>query len=131
MKKVLPVAAALAIIFLIAGCAEDSKEEMSYRKVSPEEAKKLMETEKDYVVLDVRTEKEFLNDHLPDAILIPDYDIEQKAESLLTDKNQLIMVYCRSGNRSYKASQKLVDLGYTNIKDLGGIKEWPYETVGE
>ena len=92
------------------------------------EAKKIMDTEKDYIILDVRTQEEFDEKHIPGAVLIPDYEIADKAEDILTDKNQLILVYCRSGRRSKLAAEELVKLGYTNIKEFGGIIDWPYET---
>ncbi len=87
-----------------------------------------MDTEKDYVILDVRTQEEFDEKHIPGAVLIPDYEITKKAEKILTDKGQLILVYCRSGRRSKLASEELLKLGYTNIKEFGGIIDWPYET---
>ena len=90
-----------------------------------------MDSETGYVILDVRTEEEFAEGHIPGAILIPDYEIESKAEQNLTDKNQLILVYCRSGRRSKNASAALVSLGYTNIREFGGIIDWPYETVSD
>lgn len=96
--------------------------------ITAEEAKKIMDTEKDYIILDVRTQEEFDEKHIPGAVLIPDYEIADKAEDILTDKNQLILVYCRSGRRSKLAAEELVKLGYTNIKEFGGIIDWPYET---
>ena len=96
--------------------------------ITAEEAKKIMDTEKDYIILDVRTQEEFDEKHIPGAVLIPDYEITDKAEDILTDKNQLILVYCRSGRRSKLAAEELVKLGYTNIKEFGGIIDWPYET---
>lgn len=96
--------------------------------ITAEEAKKIMDTEKDYIILDVRTQEEFDEKHISGAVLIPDYEIADKAEDILTDKNQLILVYCRSGRRSKLAAEELVKLGYTNIKEFGGIIDWPYET---
>ena len=81
------------------------------------------------VLLDVRTREEYDEGHIPGAILIPEYEIAQRAESELSDKNQLILVYCRSGRRSKIASEELVNLGYTNVKEFGGIIDWPYEVV--
>lgn len=114
-----------------AGCnqAENNKEINTYEQITPEEAKKLMDSEKDYIILDVRTEEEFNESHIDGAILIPDYEIGEKAESILKDKNQLILVYCRSGRRSKNAASELATMGYTNIKEFGGIIDWPYETV--
>ena len=99
--------------------------------ITAEEAKKIMDTESEYVILDVRTEEEFAQGHIPGAILIPDYEIREEAESSLPDKDALILVYCRSGRRSKNAAQILAELGYTNIRELGGILDWPYETVTE
>ena len=95
--------------------------------ITAEQAKQMMDRESDYIILDVRTLEEYVQGHIPNAILIPDYDIEEKAEEVLKDKNQLILVYCRSGRRSKLASEKLVQLGYTNIYEFGGIIDWPYE----
>ena len=86
-----------------------------------------MNNQKDYVILDTRTQQEYDQGHIPGAFLIPHDEILEKAESVLTDKNQLILVYCRSGRRSKLAAEDLVKLGYTNIKEFGGIIDWPYE----
>lgn len=99
--------------------------------ITAEEAKKIMDTESEYVILDVRTEEEFAQGHIPGAILIPDYEIREEAESSLPDKDALILVYCRSGRRSKNAAETLAELGYTNIREFGGILDWPYETVTE
>ena len=99
----------------------------SYRQVDAETAKELMDTEDDYVILDVRTQAEYDESHIPGAILIPHDTVATAAEDALPDKGQLILVYCRSGNRSKQASQALVDLGYTNVVEFGGINSWPYE----
>ena len=99
----------------------------SYRQVDAETAKELMDTEDDYVILDVRTQAEYDESHIPGAILIPHDTVATAAEDALPDKGQLILVYCRSGNRSKQASQTLVDLGYTNVVEFGGINSWPYE----
>ena len=77
--------------------------------------------------MDTRTQEEYDESHIPGAIVIPYDQILEKAESVLTDKNQLILVYCRSGRRSKIAAEALVELGYTNIKEFGGILDWPYE----
>ena len=103
--------------------------ENSYEQITPAEAKEIMDSQDGYVILDVRTQEEFDESHIDSAILIPDYEISDKAESVLKDKNQLIRVYCRSGRRSKLAASDLVTLGYTNIKEFGGIIDWPYETV--
>ena len=95
--------------------------------ITAQEAKQIMDAEEGYIILDVRTQAEYDEKHIPDAILIPDYEIKERAEEELTDKDQLILVYCRSGRRSKLAAEALVELGYTNIKEFGGILDWPYE----
>ena len=105
----------------------DSSNSSSYQQVDAETAKELMDTEDDYVILDVRTQAEYDESHIPGAILIPHDTVATAAEDALPDKSQLILVYCRSGNRSKQASQALVDLGYTNVVEFGGINSWPYE----
>jgi len=100
-----------------------------YEQITAEDAKKLMDAESDYIIVDARTEEEFAEGHIPGAILIPEYEITDRAQSELPDKDQLILVYCRSGRRSKIASQALADLGYTNVKEFGGIIDWPYDVV--
>lgn len=109
------------------GSGEDTVKEAVYENITAEEAHEIMESETEYIILDVRTEEEYAAGHIPGAVLIPDYEIENKAEELLTDKDKLILVYCRSGRRSKLASEALVELGYTNIKEFGGIIDWPYD----
>lgn len=114
-----------------AGCGEDPAAEspITYEQITAEKAKELMDTETSYVIIDARTEEEFADGHIEGAILIPEYEIADRAADELPDKDQLILVYCRSGRRSKIASQALADLGYTNVKEFGGIIDWPYETV--
>ena len=95
--------------------------------ITAQQAKEMMDTQSNYIILDTRTQEEYDEGHIPGAILIPYDEILQKAESVLTDKNQLILVYCRSGRRSKLASEDLVKLGYQNIREFGGIRDWPYE----
>ena len=95
--------------------------------ITAEEAKQIMDTETGYIILDVRTQEEYDESHIPGAIVIPNTEIETRAEQELTDKGQMILVYCRSGRRSKQAAEILVTLGYTNIKEFGGIIDWPYE----
>ena len=102
---------------------------MVFLNITAEEAKKLMDSEEGCIILDVRTREEYDQGHIPGAILIPNTEIEAKAADLLPDKGQLILVYCRSGRRSKLAAQSLADLGYTNIREFGGILDWPYEVV--
>ncbi len=102
---------------------------LGYEQISGEEAKRLMDTEKDFIIIDARTDEEFNEGHIEGAILIPEYEISERAEKELPDKDQLILVYCRSGRRSKIAAQALADLGYTNVKEFGGIIDWQYEIV--
>ena len=95
--------------------------------ITAEEAKELMDTETGYVILDVRSQEEYDEGHIPGAVVIPDTEIKDQAEEILTDKEQLILVYCRSGRRSKNAAAALAELGYTNVKEFGGIIDWPYE----
>ncbi len=129
----LTVTAMLLFFTALVGCnvQETPKESSTYEQITPAEAKALMDSEKDYVILDVRTPEEFAAGHISGAVLVPDYEIGDKAESVLPDKDQLILVYCRSGRRSKNAASELVTLGYTNIKEFGGINDWEYGTVTE
>lgn len=118
----------LAVMFLTAcGQAKETTQEAVYMNITAQEAKAIMDSESGYIILDVRTQEEYDSGHIPNAILIPDYEIASRAEAELTDKNQLILVYCRSGRRSKLAAADLAELGYTNIKEFGGIIDWPYE----
>ena len=127
MKRVLSV---LLAVLLLAGCAAPA-EEISYRRITMTEAVAVMETETGYILLDVRTPEEFSQKHIPGAINVPNESIGTGEIPELPDKDQLILVYCRSGNRSKQASEKLAALGYTNIVEFGGINDWPGETVTE
>lgn len=100
----------------------------TYTKITPKEAKEIMENE-DVIILDVRAQNEFDSERIDGAILIPDNEIEDDADEKLTDKSAKILVYCRSGRRSEAASKLLVELGYENVYDFGGILDWPYDTI--
>ena len=120
----------LVIVQLISlACCGISNEnpDTGYAQITAEEAKYIMDNEEEYVILDVRTREEYDEGHIPEAILIPDYEIADRAEAELQDKEQIILVYCRSGNRSKAASDALVQMGYTNVKEFGGINDWPYD----
>ena len=98
-----------------------------YKQISQEEAKNIMDSGEKHIILDVREQDEFDEGHIPGAILIPYTEIDAKAEEMLPDKDALILVYCRSGRRSKIASESLANLGYTNVKEFGGIIDWEYE----
>ena len=125
MKRILPIF--LAALLLV-GCAAHA-EEITYRQVNMDEAITMMEEGSGYIILDVRTPEEFAQKHIPGAINVANEAIGTDEIPELPDKDQLILVYCRSGNRSKQASEKLVALGYTNIVEFGGINDWPGETV--
>ena len=121
----------LSALFLT-GCAasqSNTQGDTAYRQIGMQEAIRIMNEETGYIILDVRRVDEFAAGHIPGAINIPNESIGTDAVPELPDKDQLILVYCRSGNRSKQASKKLVDLGYTNIVEFGGILDWPGETV--
>lgn len=124
MKK---ICLALFILILSSSCIFSKGE--GYKRISMDEAKTLMEKEEGYILLDVRTKGEYESGYIPGAINIPLSDIDEKIISFLPDKSQMILVYCRSGNRSREASDKLSRLGYTNILEIGGINAWKGEIV--
>ena len=117
----------LALPFGCVGCSNGGS--ATYEQISGVEAKALMDSESGYIIIDARTQEEYDQGHIPGAILIPEYEIADRAEKELPDKDQLILVYCRSGRRSKIAAEELVKLGYTNVKEFGGIIDWEYEIV--
>jgi len=125
MKKWIPL---LLSLLLLAGCAAPAEQPAGFRQITMAEAVAMME-ESGYIILDVRTVEEFSDGHIPGAICIPNETIGTEEIPELPDKDQLIMVYCRSGNRSKQASEKLAALGYRNIVEFGGINDWPGRTV--
>ncbi len=126
MKKLIFL---LLAVMLLTACGQDKENDQGavYVNITAEKAKQIMDTEEGYIILDVRTQEEYDEGHVPGAIVISHVEIAEKAEEVLTDKDQLILVYCRSGRRSKIAAEALVELGYTNIKEFGGIIDWPYE----
>ena len=138
LKPVVPFTFMFVILFSIfglTGCSNStnrsniSSKSNTYQQITAEDAAKMMQSETDYIVLDVRTEQEYASGHIPGAVNIPNETIASGAIQQLPDKEQLILVYCRSGNRSKQASEKLVNLGYTNIVEFGGINDWSGEVV--
>lgn len=127
MKKIFSI---LILLLLVSGCGKN-KGENSYHQIGMDEAVSIMEEEENYVILDVRTAEEYSQMHIPNAINIPNESIHKQELPELPDKDQLILVYCRSGNRSRQASQKLADIGYTNVLEFGGINDWTGEIVSK
>lgn len=131
MKKLRGIVLMLLIslsLFGLTAC-QDGGNNATYEQITPQQAKEIMDTEQEYIIIDARTEEEFAEGHIENAILIPEYEIKDRAEKELPDKDALILVYCRSGRRSKIASEELVNLGYTNVKEFGGIINWPYDVV--
>ena len=145
MRKILCIISAVLCIFLTA-CGDDTSigiiggadgptsiivsekgEKTMYEQITPQEAKKIMDSGEEHIILDTREQDEFDEGHIPGAILIPYTEIEERSEEMLPDKDAQILVYCRSGRRSKIASESLSKLGYTNVKEFGGIIDWPYE----
>ncbi|MBN7771863.1 rhodanese-like domain-containing protein [Clostridium aminobutyricum] len=101
----------------------------SFKTITPEEAKDIMEDNKEAIVVDVRRQDEYNAQHIPNAVLLPNETIDEESVSAAgLSPEDTILVYCRSGSRSKQAAQKLADMGYSNIYDFGGIINWPYET---
>ena len=145
MKKVLYITSILLCI-LLSGCGDatsigiiggadgptsiivaEKGEKAMYEQITAENAKKIMDSGEEHIILDTREQDEFDEGHIPGAILIPYTEIENKAKEMLPDKDKLILVYCRSGRRSKIAAEALSKHGYTNVKEFGGIIDWPYE----
>jgi len=136
MKRVFFLEVLLVWTMIMIGCGVnpggttgESATKNTYLQISAEEAAEIIVTENNYVILDVRTLQEYQEGHIPGAICIPNETIGSEEIAKLPDKDQLILVYCRSGNRSKQAAQKLVQLGYTNVVEFGGIRDWAGETV--
>lgn len=137
--KHLRFAVILVLCLGLAGCSENAAESSSvsapaqptWQTISPETARDMMDEADSYVLLDVRTQEEYTAGHIDGAVLIPDFEISQRAEAELPDKDAVILVYCRSGRRSALAAQELAAMGYTNVYDFGGIQDWGYDIVRE
>ena len=130
LKKVLVFL--LCVCLFCTGCVAnntEANEEPLYSSINMEDAAVLLESENDYLLLDVRTEQEYLSGHIPGAMCIPNEDIDETVVDAIPDFEQVIFVYCRSGNRSKQAAEKLVNLGYTNIVEIGGVKDWPGDLI--
>ena len=126
MKKWILVLLA-AVLFSACGHNTQREQEMVYMNITAQQAKEIMDTQEGYIILDTRTQEEYDTGHIPGAMVLPHDEVLKKAETVLPDKSQLILVYCRSGRRSKLAAEDLVKLGYTNIREFGGIIDWPYE----
>ncbi|MGL4484503.1 MAG: rhodanese-like domain-containing protein [Anaerovoracaceae bacterium] len=132
MKKILIIASIMALVAVLAACSSNKSgsdsevaepEKAISQIITQEDAEKMLK-EEGTVLLDVRTEEEYNEGHIPNAILLPDYDIQKEAGNILPDKEAKIIVYCRSGKRSASAAAELAAMGYKNVYDLGGIQSW-------
>jgi len=126
-KRFLIALLTFTLPFGCVGCSDGGS--ATYEQISGAEAKALMDSESGYIIIDARTQPEYDEGHITGAILIPEYEIASRAKEAFPDKNALILVYCRSGRRSKIASEELAKLGYTRVKEFGGIIDWPYEIV--
>ena len=121
----------MLITIFLTGCATTKSKiensSNSVMKISGEEAKSIIDSREQVIIIDVREESEYREGHIKDSVLVPLGTIEDKIEKVVEDKNQPILVYCRSGRRSAEAANLLNKLGYTNVYDFGGIIDWPYD----
>ena len=137
MKKIITVFALALSALTLSACAAPAAAEptptgapvVEYKKISAADAKARIDSGDELIILDVRTQEEFDAGHIAGAILVPNETILDEQPELLPDLDAEILVYCRSGNRSGQAANKLIDMGYTNVVDFGGIIDWPYEVV--
>ena len=132
MKKIILIIIILTIIIIGVVCVMNRKEkiienEVIIKHISMNDIVQIMEENENYIILDVRTQAEYNQGHIPNAICIPNETIDENVVNKLPDKNQMILVYCRSGNRSKQAAEKLKKLGYTNLIEFGGIIDWKGE----
>ena len=129
-RRIVSIIAALVFLLAVSGCASEEAsggKEESYMRINAQKAKEMMENLEEFILLDARTEEEFSEGHIPGAIVIPHDEIFERAEAEIPEKDVPVFVYCRSGNRSKTASKALVDLGYSEVYEFGGIIDWPYE----
>ena len=129
IKKILSILLLIVMVLSVTSCGNESSQDDGYNKITSEEAKEIIDSEEDIVILDVRTKEEYDEGHIENAILIPNTEIKDRIEEEIPDKDTKILVYCRSGNRSQTATMDMIDLGYSNVYDFGGIIDWNYEIV--
>lgn len=128
-KQGIAVLIQLALLLLLCACGDRGA--AGYRQITQDEALQMMEEQTGYLIVDVRRPDEFARRHIPGAINVPDETIGSEMPEALPDREQVLLLYCRSGNRSKQAARKLADMGYTNVYEFGGINTWPGETVAE
>ena len=128
MKKLLIYLLIFCSVIALSACTLREEKEVEYIKITPQEAQKMMQSD-DVIILDVRTQEEFEAGHIPNAVLLPDFEVQENAKYVIPDKEQIILVYCLRGIRSENASRALIEMGYTRIYDFGGIMDWDGEIV--
>ena len=128
MKRILLPLILITSLFSILSCAQPAQESVVYVKITAEEAREMIENE-NVVILDVRTQEEFNEGHIPNAILLPSFEVQASAQYVIPDKDQIIIVYCQRGRRSEESARVLIELGYTRVYDIGGIVDWDGEVV--
>jgi len=127
MKRLTSMLIAITMLPAVSGCGQQKNDTVEYIKITPHEAQLMMEGA--VVILDVRTQQEYDEGHIPDAVLLPDFEISERAGIILDDKTVTILVYCRSGRRSESAARELIEMGYLKVYDFGGILDWPGEII--
>ncbi len=129
ISKLMKIIAMMILIIMPVNSCGKEIESVNYQTINAEEAKAIIDTEEDIVILDVRTKTEFDAGYIPNAMLIPDAQLKEEVEMRIPDKDTKILIYCRSGNRSAKSAKLLVEMGYTNVFDFGGIINWSYDII--
>jgi phage shock protein E len=120
----------LMFFLLVSGCSYQTAS-VEYKKIDAQEAKSIIDGDKDVIILDVRTEEEYNQGHIPNSVLITDANLKDEIEDKIPNKDAKILVYCRSGRRSAASAKLLIEMGYTNVYDFGGIIDWPYDIIGD
>ena len=121
----------ILVFILLVGCSDNNQDNHTYTQITQEEAMEMMKFDDSHIIVDVRRQDEYDEGHIPGAILIPNESISDERPKELPDLDQIILIYCRTGRRSKEASQKLADMGYTNVYEFGGISTWPGEITTE
>lgn len=124
MKQAILILIILLVAQLLLSACAKKTENASYQQISQETAKEMMTKDDGHIIVDVRRQDEYDSGHIPGAILIPNESIGTNRPAELPDLDQIILIYCRSGNRSKQAAQKLAEMGYKNIFEFGGINTW-------
>lgn len=128
-KKRLFIYTFILVLISIISVSCKSITDTQYVSISAEDGAKMLKEDPDIIIIDVRTKQEFDEGHIDGSINIPDFELVSRIGEIVKDKNDTVILYCRSGNRSKQASLKLIEMGYKKIYDMGGLLDWPYETI--